>query len=67
MRIKIILPENQPLKKSDFFEKAIKKIIPLQHKIIEYIKRNRHGKIFFADEFGEFGSNEAVRQGHKFF
>ncbi|GHT56521.1 hypothetical protein AGMMS49982_23380 [Bacteroidia bacterium] len=32
------------------------------NKIIKYIKRNRHGKIFFADEFRKFGSNEAVRQ-----
>ena len=30
--------------------------------IIKYIKRNRRGKIFFADEFRKFGSNEAVRQ-----
>jgi predicted transcriptional regulator of viral defense system len=30
--------------------------------IIECIKRNRHGKIFFADEFRKFGSNAAVRQ-----
>ena len=30
--------------------------------IIKYIQRNRHGKIFFADEFRKFGSNEAVRQ-----
>jgi hypothetical protein len=31
-------------------------------KIVEYIKRNRRGKIFFADEFRKFGSNDAVRQ-----
>jgi hypothetical protein len=30
--------------------------------IIKYIQRNRHGKIFFADEFRKFGSNDAVRQ-----
>ena len=30
--------------------------------IIKYIKQNRRGKIFFADEFRKFGSNEAVRQ-----
>ena len=30
--------------------------------IIKYIQRNRRGKIFFADEFRKFGSNEAVRQ-----
>jgi hypothetical protein len=30
--------------------------------IVTYIKRNRRGKIFFADEFRKFGSNEAVRQ-----
>jgi hypothetical protein len=30
--------------------------------IVEYIKRNRHGRIFFADEFRGFGSNVAVRQ-----
>jgi hypothetical protein len=30
--------------------------------IVEYIKRNRRGKIFFADEFRKFGANEAVRQ-----
>ena len=30
--------------------------------IIKHIQRNRHGKIFFADEFRKFGSNEAVRQ-----
>jgi predicted transcriptional regulator of viral defense system len=30
--------------------------------IITHIKRNRRGKIFFADEFRNFGSNEAVRQ-----
>ena len=34
----------------------------VSNNIIEYIKRNRHGKIFFADEFRKFGSNEAVRQ-----
>ena len=34
----------------------------VSNKIIEYIKRNRHGRIFFADEFRKFGSNEAVRQ-----
>jgi len=34
----------------------------VSNKIVEYIKRNRHGKIFFADEFRKFGSNEAVRQ-----
>jgi hypothetical protein len=32
------------------------------NEIIKYIQRNRHGKIFFADEFRKFGSNEAVRQ-----
>jgi hypothetical protein len=32
------------------------------NKIIAYIKRNQRGKIFFADEFRKFGSNEAVRQ-----
>ena len=31
-------------------------------KIVEYIKRYRRGKIFFADEFRKFGNNEAVRQ-----
>ena len=30
--------------------------------IITYLKRNRRGKIFFADEFRKFGTNEAVRQ-----
>ena len=30
--------------------------------IIIYLKRNRRGKIFFADEFRKFGTNEAVRQ-----
>jgi hypothetical protein len=30
--------------------------------IVEYIKRNRRGKIFFADEFRKLGANEAVRQ-----
>ncbi|MDR1653904.1 MAG: DUF6088 family protein [Prevotellaceae bacterium] len=30
--------------------------------ILVYIKRNRRGKIFFADEFRKFGNNEAVRQ-----
>ena len=34
----------------------------VNNKIVGYIKRNRHGKIFFADEFRKFGSNEAVRQ-----
>ena len=32
------------------------------NEIIKYIKRNRHGKIFFADEFRKFGNNDAVRQ-----
>jgi predicted transcriptional regulator of viral defense system len=32
------------------------------NEIITYIKRNRRGKIFFADEFRKFGSNVAVRQ-----
>jgi len=32
------------------------------NEIITLIKRNRKGKIFFADEFRKFGSNEAVRQ-----
>jgi predicted transcriptional regulator of viral defense system len=32
------------------------------NEIITCIKRNRRGKIFFADEFRKFGSNEAVRQ-----
>jgi len=30
--------------------------------IITCLKRNRRGKIFFADEFRKFGTNEAVRQ-----
>jgi hypothetical protein len=30
--------------------------------IVKQIKRNRHGKIFFADEFRKFGTNDAVRQ-----
>ena len=32
------------------------------NEIIKYIQRNRRGKIFFADEFRKFGSNDAVRQ-----
>ena len=34
----------------------------VSNKIVEYIKQSRRGKIFFADEFRRFGSNEAVRQ-----
>jgi len=34
----------------------------INNDIIKYIQRNRHGKIFFADEFRKFGSNDAVRQ-----
>jgi len=34
----------------------------VSNKMIEYIKRNRRGKIFFADEFRKFGNNDAVRQ-----
>jgi len=34
----------------------------VNNSIVKYIKRNRHGKLFFADEFRKFGSNEAVRQ-----
>lgn len=34
----------------------------INKEIIKYIKRNRHGKIFFADEFRKFGGNDAVRQ-----
>ncbi len=34
----------------------------ISNNIVKYIQRNRHGKIFFADEFRNFGSNEAVRQ-----
>jgi len=30
--------------------------------INKYLKRNRHGKIFFADEFRKFGNNDVVRQ-----
>jgi hypothetical protein len=30
--------------------------------IITYIKRNRHGKIFFTDKFRKFSSNEAIRK-----
>jgi hypothetical protein len=30
--------------------------------IIAYIKRNQRGKMFFANEFRKFGTNEAVRQ-----
>ena len=30
--------------------------------IVKYIKRNRKGKIFFADEFRKYGGNDAVRQ-----
>jgi len=32
------------------------------NEIVEYIKRNRRGSIFFADEFRKFGNNDAVRQ-----
>ena len=32
------------------------------NEIVRHINRNRHGKIFFAEEFRKFGSNEAVRQ-----
>ena len=32
------------------------------NEIIEQIKKNRRGKIFFADEFRKFGANDAVRQ-----
>jgi hypothetical protein len=34
----------------------------INNNIVKYIKQNRHGKIFFADEFRKFGSNNAVRQ-----
>jgi len=34
----------------------------VSNKIVEYINRSRHGRIFFADEFRKFGNNEAVRQ-----
>jgi hypothetical protein len=34
----------------------------VSNNIVEYIKQSRRGKIFFADEFRGFGSNEAVRQ-----
>ena len=30
--------------------------------IVKYITKKRVGKIFFADEFRKFGSNEAIRQ-----
>jgi len=32
------------------------------NEIYNHIKRSRSGKIFFADEFRKFGSNDAVRQ-----
>ena len=32
------------------------------NKIIEFVKKNRHRNVFFADEFRRFGSNDAVRQ-----
>ena len=34
----------------------------VSNEIIKYIKRNRHGKIFFTAEFAKFGNNDAVRQ-----
>jgi hypothetical protein len=34
----------------------------ISNNIVRYINRNRHGKIFFADEFRNFGNNEAVRK-----
>jgi len=34
----------------------------INNNIILYIKKNRRGSIFFADEFRKFGSNDAVRQ-----
>jgi len=34
----------------------------ISNEIVECIKRNRRGKIFFADEFRKFGNNDAVRQ-----
>jgi len=34
----------------------------INNEIFKYIKRSRYGKIFFAEEFRKFGSNDAVRQ-----
>ena len=34
----------------------------INNNIVEYIKRNQRGSIFFADEFRKFGNNDAVRQ-----
>ena len=45
-----------------FVTAITKKMQNTNSNIIEYIKKNRRGSIFFADEFRKFGTNEAVRQ-----
>jgi len=34
----------------------------INNEIIEYVKKKRRGRIYFADEFRKFGNNDAVRQ-----